>query len=83
MPVVVASGCHYADCHYIHANRWTEKRVDRLWDKLERKGIRPERLQLEWISAAEGAKFATVTKEVERIQQVVTEEEIEQMRNVL
>ncbi len=57
--------------------------MDRLWDKLECKSIRPEQLQLEWISAAGGAKFATVTKEVERIRQVVTEEEIEQMRNVL
>ena len=82
-PVVLVSGCHFADCHYINANRWTQKRVDRLWDKLERKGIRPERLQLEWISAAEGAKFATVMKEVERIRQTVTEEEIEHTRKAL
>ena len=82
-PVVLVSGCHYADCHYINANRWTQKRVDRLWDRLERKGVRPERLQLEWISAAEGAKFATVMKEMERIRQTVTEEEIEQARKVL
>ncbi len=82
-PVVLVSGCHYADCHYINANRWTQKRVDRLWDRLERKGIRPERLQLEWISAAEGAKFATVMKEMERIRQTVTEEEIEHTRKVL
>jgi heterodisulfide reductase subunit A len=40
-------------------------------------------LQLEWISAAEGAKFATVMKEVERIRQTVTEEEIERTRKVL
>ncbi len=82
-PVVLVSGCHYADCHYINANRWTQKRVDRLWDRLERKGIRPERLQLEWISAAEGAKFATVMREVERIRQGVTPEEIELTRRVL
>jgi len=82
-PVVLVSGCHYADCHYINANRWTQKRVDRLWDRLERKGIRPERLQLEWISAAEGAKFATVMKETERIRQTVTDEEIEHTRKAL
>ncbi len=82
-PVVLVSGCHYADCHYINANRWTQKRVDRLWDRLERKGIRPERLQLEWISAAEGAKFAAVMKEMERIRQTVTEEEIEHTRKAL
>jgi len=82
-PVVLVSGCHYADCHYINANRWTQKRVDRLWDRLERKGIRPERLQLEWISAAEGAKFATVMKEMERIRQTVTMEEIEHTSKML
>ncbi len=82
-PVVLVSGCHYADCHYISANRWTQKRVDRLWDKLERKGIRPERLQLEWISAAEGAKFALVMQEVERIRQTVTEAELEHTRQAL
>jgi heterodisulfide reductase subunit A len=82
-PVVLVSGCHFADCHYINANRWTQKRVDRLWDRLERKGIRPERLQLEWISAAEGAKFATVMREMERIRQAVTIEEIEHTQRVL
>ena len=80
---MLVSGCHYADCHYINANRWTQKRVDRLWDRLERKGIRPERLQLEWISAAEGAKFATVVKEMERIRQTVTMEEIEHTSKML
>jgi heterodisulfide reductase subunit A len=82
-PVVLVSGCHYADCHYINANRWTQKRVDRLWDRLERKGIRPERLQLEWISAAEGAKFQIVMCAVERIRQGVTAGEIELTRKVL
>ncbi len=82
-PVVLVSGCHYADCHYINANRWTQKRVDRLWDRLERKGIRPERLQLEWISAAEGAKFQTVMREVERLRAAVTQDEIEHTRRAL
>ncbi len=82
-PVVLVSGCHFADCHYINANRWTQKRVDRMWDRLERKGVRPERLQLEWISAAEGAKFATVMQEVERLRHTVTLAEIEQTRKAL
>ena len=30
-------------------------------------GIRPERLQLEWISAAEGARFAKVMTEMENL----------------
>ena len=63
---VLVSGCHYADCHYIDANRQTVKRVNRLWDKLEKAGVRPERLQLEWISAAEGTRFAEVMSDFAR-----------------
>ncbi len=82
-PVVLVSGCHYADCHYINANRQTVKRVQKLWDKLEKAGVRPERLQLEWISAAEGQKFAAVMKRLEELRKTVTEEEIEHAREAL
>ena len=75
-PVVLVSGCHYADCHYISANRQTVKRLQRLWDKLEKAGVRPERLQLEWISAAEGQKFAKVMRQMEELRKTVTKEEI-------
>jgi heterodisulfide reductase subunit A len=77
-PIVLVSGCHFADCHYIDANRQTVKRVRRLWDKLERLGVRPERLQLEWISAAEGQKFAEVMNAVRTLRETVTEEEVEE-----
>ncbi|WP_408605341.1 hydrogenase iron-sulfur subunit [Desulforapulum autotrophicum] len=59
-PVVLVSGCHIGDCHYIDANHWTVKRVERIHKKMVKKGIRPERLQLSWISAAEGVRFAKV-----------------------
>ncbi|MCX5842330.1 MAG: hydrogenase iron-sulfur subunit, partial [Deltaproteobacteria bacterium] len=32
-PVVLVSGCHIGDCHYINANHWTERRVKRVWKK--------------------------------------------------
>ena len=82
-PIVLVSGCHFADCHYINANRWTQRRVERLWGKLERAGIRPERLQLEWISAAEGQKFARTMRELEEMRKKVTPEEIEYTKQVL
>jgi heterodisulfide reductase subunit A len=82
-PVVLVSGCHYADCHYINANRQTVKRVDRLWDRFERLGIRPERLQLEWISAAEGLKFAAVMRRLEELRRTVTASEIAHTRKAL
>ncbi len=82
-PVVLVSGCHYADCHYIDANRQTVKRVQKLWNKLEKAGVRPERLQLEWISAAEGQKFAKVMRQMEELRQKVTAEEIAHTREAL
>jgi heterodisulfide reductase subunit A len=82
-PMVLVSGCHFADCHYINANRQTVKRVERVWDLLEKLGIRPERLQLEWISAAEGQKFAEVMRVLEEPRTQVTAEEITHTRKVV
>jgi rubrerythrin len=77
------SGCHYADCHYIDANRSTTRRVDGLWDGLEKDGVRPERLQLEWCSAAEGGRWQTIMEEAEKNRQRVTPEEVEHARETL
>ena len=82
-PLVLVSGCHFVDCHYIDANRATQRRVEKLWDRLERLGIRPERLQLEWMSAAEGQRFARVMAEIEEMRSKVTPEEIEETRRIL
>ena len=82
-PIVLLSGCHLSDCHYISANQWTVRRADKLWDRLEKLGIRPERLQLEWISAAEGSKFSKVMFDLEEMRCKVTVEEIENTRRVL
>ncbi len=82
-PIVLVSGCHFSDCHYINAVTWTQRRVERLWNDLEKWGIRPERLQLEWISAAEGQKFARVMREVEELRCQVTPEEIAAAREIL
>jgi heterodisulfide reductase subunit A len=75
-PVVLVSGCHIGDCHYINANHWTEKRVEKIRKRMAKLGIRPERLQLAWISAAEGTRFAQVMKELESLRASVTPEEI-------
>lgn len=82
-PIVLVSGCHYVDCHYIDANRWTQRRLDKLWDTLEKLDIRPERLQLEWISAAEGKKWMKTMEELEIMRQQVTPEEVELTMKVL
>jgi len=75
-PVILVSGCHIGDCHYIDANHWTEKRIKKIHKKMSKLGIRPERLQLEWISAAEGVRFADVMQRMEVLRGGVTSEEI-------
>jgi heterodisulfide reductase subunit A len=82
-PVVLVSGCHYVDCHYIDANRSTTRRLDGLWDGLEKASLRSDRLLLEWCSAAEGARWQTIMHEAEKRRQGVTQDEIEQTRQVL
>ena len=82
-PVILVSGCHIGDCHYIDANHWTEKRVKKVRKKMDKLGIRPERLQLEWISAAEGVRFAEVMQRMETLRQDVTAEEIAQTIRIL
>jgi heterodisulfide reductase subunit A len=68
---VLVTGCRLtdngSDCHYNYANRFTEKRFQRWHKKLVRKGLAPDRLQLRWISAAEGKEFAEKLHEMDEI----------------
>ena len=82
-PVILASSCHIGDCHYIDANHWTEKRIKKIHKKMSKLGIRPERLQLEWISAAEGVRFAKVMQRMEVLREGVTPEEIAETIEIL
>jgi len=82
-PVVLVSGCHFGDCHYIDANHWTAKRVEKLKKRLGKLGIRTERLQLEWISAAEGQRFRQVMEHMEEIRKTVTPEEVAETIRIL
>ncbi len=60
---VLIGGCHPGDCHYQSGNYKTQKRVFLLKGLMRQLGIEEERLRLEWISAAEGAKFADTVRE--------------------
>ena len=82
-PVVLVSGCHIGDCHYLNANHWTERRIKRMQKKMEKMGLRAERLQLEWISAAEGLRFKEVMEKMERLRQSVTEQEVAETQRIL
>jgi F420-non-reducing hydrogenase iron-sulfur subunit len=60
---VLISGCHPGDCHYSEGNYKALRRSHLLKRLLKEFGIDDRRLRLEWISAAEGEKFARVTRE--------------------
>jgi heterodisulfide reductase subunit A len=79
---VLVSGCHLGDCHYINANYQTQKRVERLWKKMELNGVDKQRLQLLWASAAEGERFASKMREMKTIVDHVKPEEIERGKKV-
>ncbi len=62
---VLVAGCHPpGDCHYVSGNLRAQARVNKLKSKLAKKGIDPQRLRLEWISANEGGKFQRVIREM-------------------
>ncbi len=79
---VLVAGCHLGDCHYINANYQTQKRVERLWRKMETSGINKERLQLLWASAAEGERVASKIIEMKPIVDKVSCEDIEKSKKV-
>jgi len=62
---VLVAGCHLpSDCHYINGNYKAKARVMLLKKVLEDFGIEPERLRLEWVSASEGDRFASVVRDM-------------------
>jgi heterodisulfide reductase subunit A len=73
---VLVTGCHIGDCHYINANHNTEKRVERWRNLLKVRGVNPERLQLWWVSAAEGKRFAQKAREMSEFILKLPDEEL-------
>ena len=60
---VLISGCHPGDCHYQTGNYKARRRVNLLKKMLEQFSIDPRRVRLEFVSASEGQKFASVVTE--------------------
>jgi len=62
---VLVAGCHLpSDCHYLSGNFKAQRRMFLMRKVLEQFGIEPQRLRLEWVSASEGDRFATVIREM-------------------
>lgn len=68
---VLVMGCHIGDCHYQEGNLKAEKRAEAIRLLLDDFGIENERFRLEWVSAAEGPRFAQVVQEfTEQVKQL-------------
>lgn len=61
---VLVAGCHPGDCHYAEGNYYARRRYALVHRLMEYLGLDPERLQVEWVSASEGVKFAKVVNEL-------------------
>ena len=55
-----ADGVILCGCHYVTGNYYTRRRMSLLFSFLDYLGIEKERTRVEWVSAAEGAKFSAV-----------------------
>jgi len=63
--MVLVAACHLPyDCHYISGNAWMTKRMQALSGMLQKLGLSPERLRIEYVSAAEGTKFSELITEM-------------------
>lgn len=60
---VMVLGCHPGDCHYISGNLMAERKMRWTKELIQKAGVDPKRLRLEWISASEGERFANTAKE--------------------
>ena len=75
--MVLVAACHLPyDCHYISGNVWMKKRTDALRMVLEKLGLSPERFRVEYVSAAEGVKFAELVEEMTEQMKALGKEKI-------
>jgi len=64
---VMVLGCHLGTCHYMTGNYYTERRMKTTKKVLKNAGLSPERLLVDWVSAAEGERFAARVREFTEI----------------
>ena len=57
---ILIAGCHPGDCHYDKGNYFTRRRYALLKKVMETLKLDSDRLQLSWVSASEGNRYADV-----------------------
>jgi len=61
---VLVAGCHPGDCHYTSGNMHAKRRMAVMRRLLDYMGIDKRRFRVEWVSASEGTKFASIVQEM-------------------
>jgi coenzyme F420-reducing hydrogenase delta subunit len=63
--MVLIGACHLPyDCHYISGNWKMKARMDVLAPMLQKLGLSSDRFRVEYVSAAEGVRFAELVREM-------------------
>ena len=57
---VMVLGCHPGDCHYQQGKYYAQRRYAIMHKLLDFIGIEFDRLEVDWVSASEGKRFADV-----------------------
>ncbi len=74
---VLIAACHLpSDCHYISGNARMKVRMDALAGMLQKLGLSPERLRVDYVSSAEGQKFVEIVKEMSAQMKTLGKEKI-------
>jgi heterodisulfide reductase subunit A len=70
--MVLVGACHLPyDCQYIDGNWKMKARMETLANMLQKLGVTPDRFRVEYVSAAEGVKFAQVVRDMtERLNEI-------------
>jgi len=75
--MVLVAACHLPyDCHYISGNWKMKARMEALHKMLTKMGMSPERLRIDYVSAAEGVKFAELVTELTKQMKALGKEKI-------
>jgi F420-non-reducing hydrogenase iron-sulfur subunit len=61
---VLILGCHPGECHYLEGNYRTAARMALLKKMLRQFGMEDGRVRLDWVSASEGVRFASVVNQM-------------------
>ncbi len=75
--MVLVAACHLPyDCHYISGNWKMKARMEALAKIFDKLGLSPERFRVDYISAAEGVKFAALIREMTEQMNAIGKERI-------